>query len=907
MTGAPYPAHREADVVLRDGSTVRVRPVRPDDRAALLALFRSLSETSRARRFFAGVSDRFLEEAAHRLVDVDYVSRFGLVATAGPEQELIGHACYIQTGPQRAEVAFTVADAFQGRGLGTILLGQLAEIGASNGIREFEADVLPENHPMIDVFRQSGFPVEVAVHRDGIHAVFPTELGEEARLRFEQRERIAAVNALRPFFAPRAVAVIGASRRRGTIGGEVFHNLLAYGFSGEVYAVNPAAADVQGRRAYGSVLDVPGPVDLAVVVVPAAAVAEVAEQCARKGVRALVVISSGFAEVGPAGRALQDRLLDICRRSGMRLIGPNCMGIVSTDPAVRLNATFIPVPPRAGRVAFMSQSGALGLAIMDYAAQLGLGISSFASVGNKADISGNDLIQYWEEDPRTDVILLYLESFGNPRKFSRIARRVARRKPIVVVKSGRSPAGARATTSHTGALLAASDVTVAALFRQAGVIRTDTLEELFDVAALLANQPAPAGRRVAIVTNSGGPGILCADTAESEGLEVPVLSEATQVALRRFLPPEASVTNPVDMIASATADHYREAIRLVAADPQVDAVIAIFIPPMVTRAEEVAAALVAAAGEIPAGKPLLTVFMSARGVPEVLRDAAVRIPSFAFPEDAAIALARAARYGQWRAQPPAVPPALAGLQRDRAAAIVASALRRGAGWLDPEEVVALLTCYGIPALEQRVVKTPEDAAAAASALGAPVALKAVAPGVVHKTEAGGVRLRLTAAEVQGAAEEMARAFERTGHPLTGYVVQRMAPAGVEMIVGVVHDPQFGPVLACGAGGVTVELLKDVAVRLTPLTERDAAEMIRELRTYPLLTGYRGAAPLDVRALEETVLRVGAMVEDLPQIAELDCNPVLVHPRGASVIDARVRVAPAEAEVPLGARTPGRRR
>jgi len=869
-------------------------------------MFRSLGATSRALRFFAGVSDRFLQEAADRFTDVDYVSRFGLVATAGPEQHLIGHACYITTGPHRAEVAFTVAEAYQGRGLGTILLGQLAEIGEANGIREFEADVLPENHPMIDVFRESGFPVEVHAHREGIHATFPTSLGEEARIRFEQRERIAAVNALSAFFSPRAVAVIGASRRRGTIGGEVFHNLLTYGFSGAIYAVNPSAGEVQGRRAYPSVLDVPGPVDLAAIVVPAAFVAEVAEQCARKGVRALVVISSGFAEVGPAGRVRQEQLLDICRRSGMRLIGPNCMGIVSTDPAVRLNATFVPVPPPEGRVAFMSQSGALGLAVMDYAAALGLGISSFASVGNKADISGNDLIQYWEADPRTDVILLYLESFGNPRKFSRIARRIARRKPIVVVKSGRSRAGARATTSHTGALLAASDVTVAALFRQAGVIRTDTLEELFDVAALLASQPAPSGRRVGIVTNSGGPGILCADTAESEGLEVPILSDVTQAALRALLPPEASVTNPVDMIASATAAHYREAIRVVAVDPQVDAVVAIFIPPMVTRAEDVAAALVAAAGEMPPGKPLLTVFMSSRGVPDALRAADARIPSFAFPEDAAIALARAVRYGEWRAQPPAAVPSLAGLQRDRAVAIIAAALRRGTGWLDPDEVHALLTCYGIPALEQRVVRTPAEAAQAASAIGAAVALKAVAPDVIHKTEAGGVRLGVAPTEVRAAAEEMAGRFERAGHPLAGFVIQRMAEAGVEMIVGVVHDPQFGPVLACGAGGVTVELLRDVAVRLTPLTERDAAEMIRELRTYPLLTGYRGGAPYDVRALEEVVLRVSTMVEDLPQIAELDCNPVMVHRRGASVLDARIRVAPAEAEVPLGARTPRRR-
>lgn len=894
-------------MVLRDGSTVRLRPVRPKDREGLLRLFRGMSEASRALRFFAGVTDRFLIDAVAAFVDVDYVSRFGLVATAGPAQDLIGHACYVATGPGRAEVAFAVADAHQERGLGTILLGQLAEIGRANGIGEFEADVLPENHRMIEVIRESGFPVEVHPEAGGIHAVFPTALSEEALLRFEQRERIAAVNALTAFFAPRGVAVIGASRQRGTIAGEVFHNMLHSGFSGPVYAVNPAASEVQGQPAYPTVDAVPGPVDLAVVVVPAAAVVEVAAQCARKGVRALVVISAGFAEVGAAGRALQEQLLQVCRTGGMRLIGPNCMGIVNTDPAFRLHATFAPVFPPEGRVGFMSQSGALGLAVMDYAATLGLGLSSFASVGNKADISGNDLIQYWEGDSHTDVILLYLESFGNPRKFSRLARRIGRRKPIIAVKSGRSPAGARATSSHTGALLAASDVTVAALFRQAGVIRTDTLEELFDVAALLVNQPAPAGRRIGIVTNSGGPGILCADTAEAEGLEVPVLGEATQSRLRALLPPEASVTNPVDMVASATPDHYGQAVRIVAADPGVDALVVIFIPPLVTQAEDVARAIVGASRDLPAGKPLLTVFMSSRGVPEGLRAPDVRIPSYAFPEDAAIALARAARYGEWRGQPPETPPALVGVQPDRAAAIVAAALRDGDAWLDPAAVQALLACYGLPVLEQRMARTPAEVAGAASALGGPVALKAVAPGLIHKTEAGGVRLDLRdGAEARAAAEEMDRRLRAAGHPPEEFVVQRMAAPGVEMIVGVVHDPQFGPVLACGAGGVTVELLKDVAVRLTPLTARDAAAMIRELRTSPLLTGYRGGPAHDVAALEQVILRVSAMVEDLPQIAELDCNPVTVHERGASVLDARVRVAPADAPLPLGARTTGRR-
>jgi acyl-CoA synthetase (NDP forming) len=500
------------------------------------------------------------------------------------------------------------------------------------------------------------------------------------------------------------------------------------------------------------------------------------------------------------------------------------------------------------------------------------------------------------------VILLYLESFGNPRKFSRIARRVGRTKPIVTVKSGRSQAGARATSSHTGALLAASDLTVDALFRQAGVIRTDTLEEMFDVASFLVHQPAPRGRQVAIITNAGGPGILCADACEAEGLVVPPMSEPSQARLRGLLPPEASLANPIDMIASATAEQYRETIRVAGADPNVDALIVIFVPPLVTRPEDVGQAIVDAARDLRQRMPVLTVFMSTRGVPDSLKTSELRIPSYAFPEAAAIALAQVARYGEWRGRPAAEPPAFSQLRRDEGAAIVAAALGRGTEWLSPEETHALLAGYGLPVAELRVASGPEEAAAAADALDAEVALKAIAPGVVHKTELGAVRLRLRGAEqVQRAAEAMRSALAAKGHPPTGFLVQRMVREGVEMIVGVVHDRQFGPVIACGAGGVQVELLRDVSIRLAPLTAGDASDMIQSLKTYPLLTGFRGSAAADVSALQEALLRVSALVEDLPQIAELDCNPILVHASGATVVDARVRVAPAEPPRPLGAR------
>ncbi len=887
---AAYPAHLATDVVLRDGSTLHVRPIRLDDEPRLLAFLSSLSEQSRVFRFFSPASDTVLAQMARQEARVDYTSHYGLVAMRGADEQVVGHALYAAITDDTAEVAFAVADDYQGRGLGTILLGYLAEVAAAHGIHVFTAFVMHENRQMLAVFRESGFPTDVKVNAGELTVTFPTSMTAAALERFDRRDQVAAVNALKLFFAPRGVAVIGASRRRGTIGGELFHNLLNYEFAGPVYPVNPETTVVQSVPAYAGVEAIPGPVDLAVVAVPAPEVLREAERCARKGVRAIVVISAGFAETGTMGQAHQAELIRICRASGMRLIGPNCMGLVNTDPAVRLNATFAPHPPPEGRVAFSSQSGALGLAIIEYASSLGLGLSTFVSVGNKADISGNDLINYWESDPRTDVILLYLESFGNPRKFSRIARRVARTKPIVAVKSGRSPAGARATSSHTGALLAASDVTVDALFRQSGVIRTDTLEELFDVASLLASQPPPKGRRVGIITNGGGPGILCADTCEAEGMKIPVLTDDTQATLRAFLPPQASVGNPVDMIASAPADHYREAIRAVAADPGVDALIVIFVPPLVTRAEDVARAINQSVHELDGGKPVVTVFMSARGVPDALKTGAVRIPSYAFPESAAIALARISRYGEWRARPLGSLPRFEGLHRDEAGRVVARTLARSDGWMPPEDVHALLVNYGLPVIDQRLVRTPADAAMAAQAIRGETALKAVIPGVVHKTEFGGVRLHLHGAkEVQTAAEQMAVMLASKGHPPEGFLVQQMAASGVEMIAGVVHDAQFGPIVACGAGGTLVELLRDVSVRLTPLTREDASEMIRELKTYPLLTGFRGAAKADVAALEDVLLRIGVMVEDLPQIAELDCNPIIVHEHRAAIVDARVRV------------------
>ena len=890
-----YPRDREAEVALRDGSTVHVRPVREDDAPAIRRFLEGVSSDSLGFRFFGFPS---LDWVTRWSVDVDYAERFALVAETGSPRQIIAHAAYVGVDGPRAEVAFLVADAWQGRGIATVLLAHLAEVAERHGITTFSAEVLPTNHRMISVFRESGFAVRVRPGRDAITIEMPASVSPAARERFEDRDRAAAVAAVRSVLEPRTVAVIGASRRRGTVGGEVLHNLLEASFTGTVYAVNPRASVVQSVPAHHSITEIPEPVDLAVIVVPAPAVVRVARDCARAGVRALLVISAGFAETGPEGAARQRELVAVCRASGMRLVGPNCLGALNTAPGVSLNATFAPHAPARGGLSFMSQSGGLGIAIMELAQRLGSGLASFVSVGNKADLSGNDFLSYWEQDDTTRVGLLYLESFGNPRKFARIAPRFARRKPLVAVKSGRTAAGARGTSSHTGALLAASEVTVDALFEQAGVIRTDTLHELLGVGAFLDAQPVPAGDRVAIVTNAGGPGILCADACQAAGVDVPAFDPELRSRLAAVLAPGAGTANPVDMLATASAEQYRRALQALIASGACDAILVIFVPPLVTRAEDVAAAIAAVAAQRPP-VPIATVFMTAEGAPAQLGAGAVRVPAFAFPEDAARAIALAARYGRWRAHPRTPAPMPGGTDADRAAAVLSRELSAAHGWLDPSSVAELLTCYGLPLVASRFVTTAAAAEQAAAELGMPVVVKGHAAGLVHKRDAGAVRLGLDSpAAVRRAVGEIGAALDASGQALEGLIVQPMIADGVELIVGVVNDHSFGPVLACGAGGTNAELLGDVTVRITPLTEDDPGAMLRSLRTYPLLEGYRGSAACDRPAIEDIIRRVGAMVESHPEIEELDLNPVIAGPHGAVIVDARVRLAPAPPPVPM---------
>lgn len=891
--------HYDTTVILRDGTSIRVRAIRPDDKQRLLDHFNSLSERSVYFRFFSA-KKRLTDEELVRFTEPDFVTHVALVATLLEQnhERIIGVGRYIVPpggSPHRAEVAFAVADRYQGRGVGTALLEHLASIARELGVTEFEANVLGENNQMLEVFARSGFRVARTVEGGIVHVCFPTAETPDYRTAAESRERQAVAQSIRPFFYPRAVAVVGASNRPNTVGNALVKNLKECGFRGPIYPVNPRHEFVEGLPAYPTVRQIGAAVDLALIAVPAAAVEEVVADCAAAGVRAVVVLSAGFGESGPAGRERELRLRQLVRNSGMRMVGPNCLGLLNTDPEVSLNATFAPTFPPRGNISMLSQSGALGLAILDTVSTLGVGIATFVSVGNKADVSGNDLLCYWFEDPSTQVILLYLESFGNPRKFARIAPVVAREKPIVAMKSGRSAAGTRAAASHSAAL-ASLDVAVDALFEQAGVMRTSTLEEMFDVAALLSTQPVPPGGRVGVVTNAGGPGILLADACEAEGLTLPELTEATRAKLREFLPLQASLTNPVDIIASATPEQFERALELVGSDPQIDAVVAIYIPLFVTQVDETAAAIARAAARIPAHKPVLNVFLSSRGIPSALAQGARGpLPSFRFPEDAARALGKAWRYRRWRERPRGQELHLDRFAESAIRAVVDRVLAQAteAVWVEEHDTALILRAAGIRVATGETVPC-EEAVEAAERLGYPLVMKAQVPGLLHKSDVGGVILNLFAPEqVAAALEEMREQLGRHGYKLERVLLQRQIMGGHEAMVGVVTDPTFGPLLVCGLGGVLVELLRDVRIRLTPVTDVDAREMVESLRTAPILDGYRGMPRGDKEALVQLVQRVSAVVEAIPELRELDLNPVKVlEPgEGVVVVDARMRLAP----------------
>jgi acetyl coenzyme A synthetase (ADP forming)-like protein len=866
------------DVILRDGSTLRLRPPRRSDTDALVAFFERLSERSRYQRFHGlQTVDASLVE---RYLDPDWSeggSLVGLLADDDGRERIVGLAEYVRLrDPASAEIAFTVADELQGRGVATRLLEQLVPRAASAGIEQFVAEVMSANNAMLAVFADAGFEVSRKLEGGEVEVRFPIAATARYRERVEERDHVAVAASLRPFFAPAGVAVIGASKRRGSIGGELFRNILAADFAGAAYPVNLTGEAVAGVRGYGTIKEIPDAIDLAVICVPGEHVLAAAEAALQKGVPALCVISAGFAEIGREGAERQERLLALVRAHGARLVGPNCLGIAV--PAIGLNATFGPGALPAGRIALSSQSGALGLAMLEKASERGLGFSAFVSIGNKADVSSNDLLEWWEEDEGTDVVLLYLESFGNPQKFGRLAARVARRKPILALKAGVTGAGARAASSHTAAL-AGSDAAVEALFRQTGVLRARTLEELVDLAALLSHQPLPQGRHVAVVTNAGGLAILCADACDSAGLELPELSQDTQKALAQILPAEAALKNPVDLLGSATGETYARALPHILRDQSVDAVIALFVPPVVAGAEEVATEIRETVEREGSGKPLLAVVVSADGTPNVLRDVDSPVAAFSYPESAARALGLAAERAEWLRQPVGTIPVVP-VDAERGRHLVDTALAAADDvWLEPAAARELLSAYGIPLVPERFAATTDEAVAAANDLGYPVVLKTAAPGV-HKTETGGVALDL-------ADEDQVRAAaERIGAPL---LVQPMVSGGVELLAGVVQDQVFGPLVAFGPGGVLTELIGGAEFRIAPLTDVDTIELVHAGKAGRLVQGFRGAPPADAGALTDLVQRLSQLAQDMPEVAELDLNPLLALPHGCVAVDARVRL------------------
>jgi acetyl coenzyme A synthetase (ADP forming)-like protein len=880
-----YPAAWAVDAVLSDGGTVHVRPIRPEDAPAHRAFFSHQSAESVYRRFFGAKRELTDAEVKH-FTTVDYHDRMAFVAFL--QDEMIGVGRYDRLATSdRAEVAFAVADEHQGRGVGSLLLEYLASYAPEHGITRFSADTLTENRRMLDVFRAAGFRQEKHTMSGGVVGLaFDIEPTGASLAAVERRAWTAGVQSISRLLRPTSVAVIGAGRDPLNIGHSVVRNLVKGGFAGTVYPINRNGVDIEGVPCFRSLEDVEGSVDLAVLAIPAESCLDAVDACARKRVHSLVVISSGFAETGAAGAALQKELLLRAHRGGMRVVGPNCFGVINTSEDMRLDATFASRVPMAGGIAFASQSGALGIAILERSVSAGLGLSSFVSMGNKCDVSSNDLLRYWSQDRQTRAILLYLESFGNPRAFARVAPVVSRITPIVAVKSGRSAAGTRAAASHTAAM-ASPDTVVDALFRQAGVIRVDTLEELLDCGALLADQPALSGRRIAIVGNAGGAAVLAADACVAVGLKVPEFDQDTQRILRELAGPNAGVTNPVDLGAGATPAMFGAALRAALMLPSIDGAVVILAPVASAPSDDVANAVAAVdAGE----RPVIFIHLGSDVTPAALRHRSRAIPCYAFPERAVRALGRIADHSDWKQRPAGRIPDLDGIDVTSARVIVDAYMadRPEGGWLPPDQAANLLRAFRIPVVNEMRVTTPFEAATAARRLGFPVVLKALGDSILHKSDIGAVQLGLNdAAQVHDAFIQMSA---RLGDTMQGGVVQPIV-RGVETIAGVVTDPSFGPVIMFGSGGTAVELFEDRVFRILPLTDTDAHEMVRAIRGAPLLLGHRGAPKCDVAALEDALLRVARLAEDVPQLTEMDLNPLIASPEGVAAVDVRVRLGP----------------
>jgi acyl-CoA synthetase (NDP forming)/RimJ/RimL family protein N-acetyltransferase len=834
---------READVLLADGSTVHLRPIRPDDAPAIVEFHSRMSDRTRYLRYFSPYP-RIPERELARFVNVDHHDREAFVIVSGPRIMAVGR--YERLGPDspEAEVAFVVEDAHQGRGIGSVLLEYLADAARDNGITRFVAEVLPQNAGMIRVFGDFGYQVRRRYADGVVHLDFPIAPTEKSREVQESREQLTEARSIARLLQPAAVAVYGASATGQGIGAALLGHLRDGGYTGTIVPVHRVAERLAGLPAYRSAAAAGVAVDLAVIALPPQSVGDALKDAAAAGAGGVVVISAGFAETGADGVTAQRVLIEAAHAAGLRVVGPNCLGIANTDPAVRLNATLAPRLPAAGRVGFFSQSGALGVALLAEAERRGLGLSSFVSAGNRADVSGNDLLQYWQNDPGTDAVLLYLETFGNPRKFARLARRMSRVKPVVAVASATRPAGL------AGDLPGPDTRAVTALFAQSGVIRVDTVAELFDVGVLLAHQPLPAGRRIAVVGNSSALSRLAVAACRANGLTV-------------------ADGYPHDIGPQAGARVFADALAGAAADDRADALVVVFAPPLPGQLPDAdsdadfAAALgaVALAGE----KPTVATFLLGR-LP-------ARVPAYPSVEEAVRALGRVAGYADWLRRPPGVFPELSGV--DPAAAECAG------------PAAELLAAYGIEVQPSTVAVSADEAVDAAGRLGYPVVVKAAERALRHRIDLGAVRLAVADdGDVRAAYQDLAESFGPR------VLVQSMVPAGVACTIEVVEDPAFGPVVGFGLGGVAGELLGDLAWRAAPLTDRAAAALVDEPRAAPLLRGYRGSVPVDRAALIDLLLRVGRLVDEHPRVRALSLNPVLARPDGSTVLHASMEIGAA---------------
>ena len=882
---AGYPTSWEFDGLLADGQAVLVRPVKPGDAKALVGLHVH-PQPGAPPRIYATHPSLMASEMSH-FTTVDYRERMAFVVLA--EDRVVAFASFdrLSKSESEAQIAFVVDDSFQHRGIATLLFESLVAYAYAMGVQRFVAAVLEQNANMLNILTSTGLR-STNVNQEGTVRI-EIDLRPTAKYRelCDEREANAEVASTSAILRPKTVAVVGAGRTRGSAGHEVVRSILAGDFSGTVYPVNPSARSICGVKAFATLSLIPETIDLAIIAVPANRVAGVLEEAASVGVRAVTVITAGFAETGRSGAQAETELLKVARRHGMRIVGPNCLGLVNTDPQVRMNATFTGLDPLPGHLALVSQSGAVGIVLAEQASAAGLGLSSFVSVGNKLDVSSNDLLCYFERDERTSVIALYLESLGNPRKFARIARRVGARKPIVALKAGRTTAGVRGARSHTAAA-ASPDITVTALLQSAGVIKVDRFEELLDVSEILLTGRLPRGRRIALVGNSGGPLILAADACEAGGLVVPELDEPTTAQLKDALVAAAAFTNPVDLTADGTAASLEKALEIVLDDPSIDAVIVVVteVVALTTRDARAAIAQVAKKHD----KPVVACLLGASTVSVSYGVALVgELPS---PERAAAALNHVCRYAEWRLNDSSSSDDVGQLADDtKVRAIVASRLESNpeGGWLELEDAAALLEACGVPVLATRAANSAEEAVAVAEEIGFPVVLKARSGSLVHKSDVGGVVLGLASAEA--VREAYAAMSNRLGEHMGGAVLQPMTPTGVEAIIGIAVDPDFGPVVMAGLGGVMTDLLGDHAFAVPPFNPGTAEAMVRSLRAAPLLDGYRGSAKVDRDALISVLESIAKVAEFVPELVELDLNPVVVTASGALVVDCKARLAP----------------